>query len=57
MRQVTFLGLAALSIVASTGAACSSGPDRGEPNPPRLWLDLDGVETAVRLVATEPREY
>jgi hypothetical protein len=54
MRQVTFLGLAALSIVASS---CSSGPDRGEPNPPRLWLDLDGVETAVRLVATEPREY
>jgi hypothetical protein len=34
-------------------AGCPSSDD----NPPRLWLALDGSETEVKLVDTEPPPY
>jgi len=42
-------------LIATIAAACSSGPQ--EPNPPRLWLALQGAETEVRLVPEEPPPY
>jgi hypothetical protein len=35
-------------------AGCPSDPPE---NPPILWLALDGSETQVRLVDTEPRPF
>jgi hypothetical protein len=36
-------------------AACSGGG--GGPNPETLWLALDGTETQVRLVGSEPTPF
>lgn len=42
--------LALLSLTACSG-------DDGRPNPPTLWLALDGSELQVRLVAVEPPPF
>jgi len=38
-------------------AGCGDDAPPANPNPPRLWLALDGGETAVRLVPEEPEPY
>jgi hypothetical protein len=48
--------LAVLTLAVATTTGCPSDPPAG-PNPPILWLALDGSETEVRLVATEPAEF
>jgi hypothetical protein len=47
-----------IALAAPWFAACPSGDDTPPPaNPPRLWLALDRVETAVKLVPEEPEPY
>ena len=51
--------LAALAVVSGLGSlatACSDDAPPG-PNPPRLWLALDGSEVQVRLVSVEPPPF
>lgn len=46
---------AALAFAAVALTAC--GDDAPTGNPDVLWLALDGSETEVRLVATEPPPF
>lgn len=46
------LALAACSVIAL--AACSDDAPPAGPNPPRLWLALDGSEVEVKLSPVEP---
>ena len=57
MRESSVSPLATLLLatIALAGGAC--GPDDTNPNPDVLWLALDGSETQVRLIATEPTRY
>ncbi len=55
---MTFRPMLALAVVCGVSAltACSDDAPSG-PNPPRLWLALDGSEVQVRLVAVEPPPF
>jgi len=45
----------AIGLVALSGLpGC---PSDGEGNPKQLWLALDGSETRVKLVESEPRPF
>ncbi len=46
----------ALVAAAFALGACSDDAPPG-PNPPRLWLGLDGSEVQVKLVPVEPPPF
>ncbi len=48
---------AVLVLGLGTFAACGDDTNLTGENPPVLWLALDGRQTEVRLVATEPTPY
>ncbi|MBE7448433.1 MAG: hypothetical protein HS111_05975 [Kofleriaceae bacterium] len=47
--------LAAAAVTLLAACPGDDGPDH--PNPPRLWLALDGSEVEVRLVPVEPPPF
>ncbi len=47
--------LAPLMLAAALVTSCGGG--NGTPNPPQLWLALDGDELHGRLVDHEPPPY
>jgi hypothetical protein len=47
----------ALPAAALLGLALTAGCPSDAPNPPRLWLYLDGSETNVKLIPYEPEPF
>lgn len=50
-RGLSIVGLCGVALAAL--GACSDDAPAG-PNPPRLWLALDGGETQVKLIPVQP---
>ncbi len=46
-----------LALLLMAGALVSCGGNNGAPNPPELWLALDGDELHARLVDHEPPPF
>ena len=56
MTRSRTLAMVTMAMAAGVSSGCPNDPAPG-PNPPILWLGLDGSETEVRLVTVEPAEY
>lgn len=54
MNRTLALATVALAI---SGLGCSDDAPPVGPNPPRLWLSLDGTEVEVKLSPVEPPPF